>query len=114
MKTRLLPLLLSLCLLAGCETPSMQLRSATKSYHLQNFNLALRDIMPLAKRGKPQAQYALGYMYFYAQGMSEDRAKAIRWMQKAADQNYYPAQQALVMIEQQEHAKAKRNGRAKT
>jgi TPR repeat protein len=54
--------------------------------------IALKLSPPLAK---PEAQYSLGYMYFYGMGVPQNYKKAARWCRKAAEQGNAMAQGAL-------------------
>ena len=38
-----------------------------------------------AEQGNPFAQYALGMIYFFGNGVDEDKPKAIEWITKSAD-----------------------------
>jgi len=49
----------------------------------------------LADNGDPKAQYALGSMYRYGQGVPLDYAVAVSWWRKAADRGEIDAQFAL-------------------
>jgi TPR repeat protein len=49
----------------------------------------------LAEQGDPQAQFALGSMYRYGQGVAQDYDAALGWWQKAAEQGLVDAQYAL-------------------
>ena len=49
----------------------------------------------LADDGDPKAQYALGSMYRYGQGVPRDYSEAVTWWRRAADQGVVDAQFAL-------------------
>jgi len=57
--------------------------------------------MPLAKAGDSQAQYTLGYMYYYGQGLPRDRKQGHFWMQQSAKQGNKTALQALELLNQE-------------
>ena len=106
--------LLKLCLigvlaslLLGCAiTKPSPLRPDIQSYLDQAQRLfnegfykrARSLLMPLACDGVPQAQYVLGYLYYYGYGVTQDTDVGYFWIKRAADQNYEPAKQALKMI----------------
>ena len=48
-----------------------------------------------AENGDAEAQYALGDMYRYGDGVSEDETEGVKWYRKSADQNYGNAQDTL-------------------
>ncbi|OGT09520.1 MAG: hypothetical protein A3J49_11380 [Gallionellales bacterium RIFCSPHIGHO2_02_FULL_57_16] len=48
-----------------------------------------------AEQGLAEAQYSLGWMYYYGQYFAQDYAMTIKWWHKAAEQNYGDAQYNL-------------------
>jgi len=68
------------------------------SYKRQDYRQAFIRLEPVAKAGNMDAQYAIGYMYYYGQGVVEDRTKALGWMKKAAEQGNSDAIKALSML----------------
>lgn len=54
----------------------------------------LPQIKRAAEEGDPDAQYALGYMYYYGRGVTQDMAQAKQWIKKAANQGQQQAVQA--------------------
>ncbi len=53
-------------------------------FRVQNYREAFIHLKPEAEKGQPDAQYAVGYMYYYGQGVIEDRKKAWLWINRAA------------------------------
>ncbi|RFA31503.1 hypothetical protein CAI21_02180 [Alkalilimnicola ehrlichii] len=51
-----------------------------------------------AQEGNPDAQYALGYMYFNGQGVEPDLDEAMEWIRRAAEQGHRPALEALTQL----------------
>jgi len=51
--------------------------------------------LPLAERGDPKAQTALGLAYYHGQGVPQDFGAAAAWYRRAADQGYPYAQGLL-------------------
>ena len=51
-----------------------------------------------AKKGNPHYQYALGDCYFHGDGVKQNRAEAVKWYRKAAEQGLSVAQDALKKI----------------
>ena len=45
-------------------------------------------LLERAQAGDAQAQFDLGVMYFYGEGVRQDREKAVYWYCKAAEQGY--------------------------
>jgi TPR repeat protein len=52
-----------------------------------NFATALRHWRPLAEQGDARAQWSLGLMYHYGDGVTKDLKEAVRWYRKAAEGN---------------------------
>ena len=48
-----------------------------------------------AENGNARAQFALGYIYYYAKGVAEDSVQAVMWWHKAAEQGHNEAQWEL-------------------
>jgi len=54
--------------------------------------LALKE---LAKRGDATAQFVIGWIYYFGEGVSQDYTKAFQWFSKAAKRNHSIAQTFL-------------------
>jgi TPR repeat protein len=52
-------------------------------------------LLKLAAAGHAEAQYLLGYSYFFGSGVARDFTKAVEWYCKAAEQGYADAQKFL-------------------
>ena len=63
-----------------------------------NYYQAFKQLYPAAQGGNPDAQYAVGYMYYYGLGTGQDRQAAVSWMQKAANQGQSQAASAVQAI----------------
>jgi TPR repeat protein len=59
---------------------------------------AFHELLPLAMQGNTQAEYAVGYMYYYGYGVAQDTESGTVWMERAANQGNEAAQQALKLI----------------
>lgn len=91
-------LFLMVMALTGCASHIERGRGYYMQHHYKE---AFPDLLQAAKEGKPEAQYAVGYMYFYGNGVNENRQLATYWISKAADSGYSPAQQALSLMKHQ-------------
>ncbi len=91
--TSLTVIFLSLSLTACLS--SYNLAEGITSFKLQNYRQAFVRLLPEAKKGNPDAQYAIGYMYYYGQGVTENRKKALEWIGCAALANQHDAIIAL-------------------
>ena len=56
------------------------------------FQKALQSWRPQAEQGNAEAQFRLGWMYYYGEGVTEDRGEAMDWWRRAAEQGYAVAQ----------------------
>ena len=83
-RVNFLILICLLSLLMGCMTSAYRMRDGIRSFQVQNYRHAFIRLMPEAEKGQPDAQYAIGYMYYYGQGVVEDRKKAWYWINCAA------------------------------
>ena len=68
------------------------LASAKHDYQEKNYSAALQESTPLAEQGNADAQVLLGRMYLMGQGVTQDRAQAMKWFQAAAVQGNADAQ----------------------
>lgn len=67
----------------------------TNNPFLQKYQCSFSRVEQAARSGDPDAQYALGYLYYYGIGATQDRQTGLMWIRKAAAQGQPVAQQAL-------------------
>lgn len=108
LKRLALALTLVLAVVSGCATTGQQgdtgasqpaapnLERAREAYVQKDYTLAAHLLEQLAREGDPVAQYALGYMHYYGQGMPRDPELAMVWIRRAADKGYEKANDALL------------------
>lgn len=84
-------------LLSACNNLSLQ--EGIESFQIQNYRQAFIRLRPAAEKGSPEAQYAVGYMYYYGQGVIENRQKAWYWITKSAQNGNQDAQQAMKIMQ---------------
>lgn len=82
-----------------CSKMSQDLQAGKQSFEGGYYKKAFRQLLPLAVKCQPEAEYAVGYMYYYGYGVPEDSESGMFWMTKAADQHYPPAIRALELIQ---------------
>lgn len=87
-----------LILLEGCSANRLNLQEGIQSFQVQNYRQAFIRLKPEAIKGQPDAQYAIGYMYYYGQGVTEDRKQACYWIQAAANAGQPDAIAALKIL----------------
>ena len=95
-------------LLLGCahyhhNQQEQMLANAKANFISQDYTAAFKQLRPLARQGNAEAQYALGYLYFYGQGHTKNTEQAIFWITQSAAQHYLPATQALNLMTKQYH-----------
>lgn len=81
-----LPLCISLPAMAALKDQDTVKRLESQS--------TLPQIKRAAAEGDPDAQYALGYLYYYGREVPQDMGLAKKWIKKAADQGQQQAVQA--------------------
>ena len=84
-------------LLVACTT-KLNLEEGIKSFQIQDYRQAFIRLRPAAENGAPEAQYAVGYMYYYGQGVIENRQKAWYWITAAARNGNVVAQNAIKIL----------------
>jgi len=55
-----------------------------KAYEQGDYATALKEFLPLAKKGQVSAQAAVGQMYFEGKGVKPDPVEAAKWLEPAA------------------------------
>jgi TPR repeat protein len=97
-------LLASNLLLSGCstshstETPTYRhatLAEGKANFKEEHYSLAYHQLLPLAVKGNPDAQYAIGYMYYYGKGIDCNEELAENWLRKAAKKGQSQAVEML-------------------
>ncbi len=68
------------------------------AYDSKDYKTAYAIFKPLARQGHAGAQYNLGNMYDYEQGVPKNYAEAFKWYSKAAKQGHAYAQKRLDFI----------------
>ncbi|OGV28090.1 MAG: hypothetical protein A3E88_05380 [Legionellales bacterium RIFCSPHIGHO2_12_FULL_35_11] len=95
---RIAAVLILTLILTGCYTSKISLHEGIKSFQVQDYRQAFIRLKPEAENGNPDAQYAVGYMYYYGQGVVEDRNKAWYWITAAAKAGQKDAIQAMQLL----------------
>jgi uncharacterized protein len=62
------------------------------AYERQDYATALRLFQPLADQGDASAQFNIGSMYAYGEGVPQNFAEAGKWFRRAADKGHATAQ----------------------
>jgi len=87
----------AICILAGLVDAGTAgpLEEALAAHGRGDYATTLRIVRPLAEKGDPQAQSALGYMYEEGKGIRENFGQALIWYRKAAAQKEAQGQNNL-------------------
>ncbi len=104
MKSKLIFTLVLSVLLCSCASDRARLHTAELKFNHQDYNQSLKYLEAPARHGDPQAQYALGYLYYYGLGVVEDRNVALYWFSLSAAQGNLEARHALEELNAKEHA----------
>jgi uncharacterized protein len=87
---------LNLSSLAHADTSTLeQAKALVDSGHAIEAAAMFTD---LAKQGEAKAQYNLGLMYLYGDGVKQDYQQAINWLRLSANQGFTEAQYQLAVI----------------
>lgn len=65
------------------------------AYDRGDFDSAVEEFLPLGEQGNAKAQFALGVMYQFGKGVSQNHPGAVRWYRLAAEQGHARAQYHL-------------------
>jgi TPR repeat protein len=90
--------------LLGLGCSELEFKEGQENFLKQDYRSAFIRLTPAARAGNPQAQYAIGYMYYTGQGTVKDRQKAKEWIEKAAKQGNKNAISALTRLQNQAHS----------
>lgn len=99
---KVLIILICIPMMFACVARALNLREGIESFRAQDFRRAFIRLMPEAEKGQADAQYAVGYMYYYGQGVVENREKAWLWINRAARQGQ---RDAIVAFKILKHSK---------
>ena len=81
----------------ACTSPKMseELQQGKSTFTAGDYKNAFRELLPIAVDGNAEAQYAVGYMYYYGFGVEQDTQTGLVWIKKSATQNNLSAKNAL-------------------
>jgi DamX protein len=93
---------------ASADT-SVSAAACAGNVYLEKYHCSLEEVQQAALAGNPDAQYALGYMYYYGIGTVHDQQTAALWIQRAASQGEPLAEQAQQMIAAEQNSSTSHN-----
>lgn len=76
------------------------LSEGKNNFKAKNYATAYRQLLPLAVKGNKEAEYAIGYMYYYGKGIDRNELLAENWLTKAAKQGDTRASATLKELSQ--------------
>lgn len=71
---------------------------AMAAYQAKDYSLALQEFSALAQTGDPKAEYYMGRIYHYGEGVTVSGVEAAKWYRKAADKGVAGAQYNLGIL----------------
>lgn len=86
-------------LVTSCATSHNLYGQGKQHFLLADYHSAYKELYPVARTGKADAQYAVGYMQYYGLGTLGNPISGMQWMKKAAKQGDKTAQQAIQQIQ---------------
>lgn len=90
--------LMGVLALSGCSHDSGANHNHAPGFSAKNYGLTYEQVREAAQDGDADAQYALGYMYYYGQNVTRNGKQARFWIAKSAAQNHQQAIKALRMM----------------
>lgn len=85
-------------LLAACSPAVTAYHDGNTAYAQGDYQTAFVNYLYAANGGVVPAQYAVGYQYFYGQGIKRSEVNGIRWFERAAPHSKR-ARYALALIQ---------------
>lgn len=96
---RMFVLMLFFCvMLTACSFHKLNMQKGMYDFKLNAYRDSFIRLKPEAEYGDKDAQYAIGYMYYYGKGVYEDKDRAKYWIQRAASQGQPLAIAAMAAI----------------
>lgn len=81
------------------QTPTHAMSACSGDPYLMKYNCSVSRVQAAAENGDADAQYALGYMYYYGVGTVRDQDSAKLWISRSAAQGQPLAKSALAMLQ---------------
>jgi len=97
----LIVFILSACVTANKATDPFHLAQGKRDMEAGYYKRAMQQLLGPACDGNTQAQYAVGYMYYYGYGVTQDTDVGYFWIKRSANQGNRTAIEALKMLEHQ-------------
>ena len=85
-------IIVAVVLLTTTSAFAADFEKGLRAYNKGDYKAALRQFRPLAEEGHAEAQFNLGVMHYYGEGIPKDDGQAVFWYRKAAEQGVAEAQ----------------------
>ena len=82
----------------GTQMFAQEIDKGYESYNDGDYATALQEWKPLAEQGYAFAQYNLGILYEYGNGVPKDYVEAVKWYRLSAEQGYAISQYSLGLM----------------
>ena len=87
-----------LFVLFGTQMSAQEIDKGYEAYNDGDYATALNEWKPIAEQGYAFAQYNLGIMYEYGNGVAKDYTEAVKWYRLSAEQGYAIGQYSLGLM----------------
>ena len=87
-----------LFVLLGSQMSAQEIDKGYEAYNDGDYATALKEWKPIAEQGYAFAQYNLGIMFEYGNGVPKDYAEAVKWYRLSAEQGYAIGQYSLGLM----------------
>jgi TPR repeat protein len=87
-----------LFVLLGTQMSAQEIDKGYEAYNDGDYATALNEWKPIAEQGYAFAQYNLGIMYEYGNGVAKDYAEAVKWYRLSAEQGNAIGQYSLGLM----------------
>jgi len=87
-----------LFVLFGTQVFAQEIDKGYEAYNDGDYATALKEWKPIAEQGYAFAQYNLGILYEYGNGVPKDYAEAVKWYRLSAEQGYAISQYSLGLM----------------
>lgn len=87
-----------LFVLFGIQVFAQEIDKGYEAYNDGDYATALKEWKPIAEQGYAFAQYNLGILYEYGNGVPKDYAEAVKWYRLSAEQGYAISQYSLGLM----------------
>ena len=92
-KPMILAILISIMI--AIPTYANDFQDGLDAIHETNYKKALKKLMPLAESGHAAAQYNIGVMHEWGNGVPQDNSQALKWYKRSAELSHKDAQNNL-------------------